>query len=259
MRALICILSLNLLSSVAHAEEKKEPPAKPELPVARIIAPLLIPIGSDLPIQLRGDHLDKAIKMILELDGETFEFDPTDKKADLGEIKGFDNKEIGSTMCMAKCSIPANWIGKAFNVRIMTEGGQTEPMTCRVAGEKEIPEKEPNQGFKDAQPIKVSQSVFGEINNEKDVDVFSISLKAGQKIRISVMTNTRTNLLDPFVTIFDHNGSQVAGQDDSGLDRDPNFVFSPPVEANWFVVLQDAHRLGSEWHAYTLKVSETSK
>ena len=259
MRAWICILSLNLLSSVTHAEEKKEPPSKPELPVARIIAPLVIPVGSNLPIRIRGDHLDKAKKMILELDGETFEFDPTDKKADLGEIKGFDNKEIGSTMCMAECSIPADWVGKAFNVSIMTEGGQTEAMICRVAGEKEISEKEPNQGFKDAQPIKASQSVFGEINHDKDVDVFSISLKAGQKIRISVMTNTRTTLIDPLVSVFDRNGSQVSGQDDSGLDRDPDFVFSPPTEATWFIVLQDAHRLGSEWHAYTLKVSESTK
>ena len=60
-------MSLNLLSSVTHAEEKKEPPSKPELPVARIIAPLVIPVGSNLPIRIRGDHLDKAKKMILEL------------------------------------------------------------------------------------------------------------------------------------------------------------------------------------------------
>jgi hypothetical protein len=244
------------VACLVGAEEKKEDEKQPEPPVARMLTPLIIPTGSNLTMRVRGDFLDKAHAMLLESDAGSQRFDLKEKKGGIDAVKGFDNKDIGGTMCLAEVTIPVEWSGKPFTVKVLADAGESECLSGQVAGENDRPEHEPNAGFQQAQAVELNQTVYGSIENDKDVDVFSLSLKANQRVRISVRAHAGTAVLDPLVTLYDAQGVQVDWQDDVGFQRDPNFVFDPAAEGDWFIVVQDAHRLGGEWHAYVLAVSE---
>ena len=114
-----------------------------------------------------------------------------------------------------------------------------------------IQEKEPNDGFKTAQPISLGKTVVGTIHDQRNVDVFEIKGEAGQKVTISVRAQQPGSLMDPFVTLYDSAGQVVTGSDDSD-GRDCKLNVTLGKTGSYFIVIQDANDAGGTHFAYLL-------
>ena len=118
-----------------------------------------------------------------------------------------------------------------------------------------VEEKEPNNGFREAQKLEPGKSVRGGIQGEKDVDVFEFPAKAGQKLTVTV-TGGSALVMDAALTCYDARGQFLAASDDAEA-RDPALTLTAVADGPIFLCVSDAHDKGGEWHSYLLTVAAT--
>src|SRR5262249_38904500 len=116
-----------------------------------------------------------------------------------------------------------------------------------------VPEKEPNDGFRQAQVIQLPQVIEGAIDRAKDVDVFRFEGKAGQKLAFEVQAGRYGSALDAILTLYDANGQEVASKD-AGDSADPILEVTLPKAGTYYLSLMDAHDQGGVTHPYRLTV-----
>lgn len=66
-----------------------------------------------------------------------------------------------------------------------------------------VAEKEPNDGFREAQRVALPQEIQGQINRDQDVDLFCFEGRAGQKIFLEVRAARYGSALDFILTLDD--------------------------------------------------------
>ena len=152
----------------AHAAEKK-PGDGP-----RIIAvtPLEITRGTKTTLLLRGLKLDTAT-------GVQVSPDTAQLAATIGEKKkaplpnGAEANKIGDTQVAAIIDTPESLAATSLKIAVTTPEGTTAALEIPVVNATDLTdEKEPNGGFREAQPIKAGERLRGCIKEDKDVDVF---------------------------------------------------------------------------------------
>ena len=127
----------------------------------------------------------------------------------------------------------------------------------------EIMEKEPNNDPKEAQKATLPVIVNGRINAPGDVDVFTFTCKAGEKVIAEVVARRLNSPLDAFLKITDETGLQVAFNDDmedkgSGLlthQADAYLSFTAVASGRYYLSLGDAQRKGGPDYTYRLRIS----
>ena len=247
-----CWLAVGPSSIVAQDEAKPEPPKPPK---ALAVSPVILRIGEETQVRVRGDNLEAAEELrITPLGGgNAITLKPTEAKGGLPNIGKFSAKAAGVTMATLKTQIPGEWKPGEVEILVKTPGGVTEPLRARVVAPDRITkEKEPNNGFHQAQPQ--ASILTGVINSENDVDVFRVDAHAGDTYRIDCFANRGGSLLDPYLTIYDNTGRLLEDIDDSAEHRDPIVEFTAETDGPVFVVIQDANRYGSDWHTWALSI-----
>ncbi|MFT5468852.1 MAG: hypothetical protein ACI8UO_003964 [Verrucomicrobiales bacterium] len=256
MRRRASIFAVLALSSASvFAEEEKEP-LKP--PKALALLPIAPVIGKEITIQVRGDNLEAATEIRIASESGELKLKPDEAKSGLPSVDKLSPKVAGVTLAKVTTTLPMVWKPGELSVTVTTPGGETTALTTRMFADNAlIPEKEPNGGFHDAQPVDLAsqQLLTGVINSANDVDVFRIDAKTGESFRIETFANRGGSLIDPYLTIFSSSGQLLMEVDDSDGHRDAIFEITASEDGPIFVVLQDAHRYGSEWHTWTLKIA----
>lgn len=94
-------------------------------------------------------------------------------------------------------------------------------------------------------------------NDGSAVDVYAISLEAGQTITILVRRGFSRDypggFLDPYVYVFDESQTQLAEDDDSGEGLDARLIFTAPARGRYGVVVT-TYETGLHRGQYTLLV-----
>lgn len=230
------------------AEEKKDAP--------RItgIAPIGVSPGTEAKLKIRGVKLDAATEVRFPafpaLKAEVKE----KKKADLPN--GAEAKDVGDTQCEALVKLPADLPLGTLSIEVVTPGGTTEPREIAVvdAGAR-VEEKEPNNGFAEAQSIEPGEVIRGSVKEDRDVDVFAFAATVERTVTIEVMAARRASMLDPLISIYDEQRRLLRVVDDAET-RDAVLTFRAPKAGRYFIVLQDAGDRGGTWHNYELTVKE---
>jgi hypothetical protein len=119
-----------------------------------------------------------------------------------------------------------------------------------------IPEKEPNDGFRQAQKIQVPQVIDGLIDRPRDVDVFRFEGKAGQKVICEILAARHGSALDSILTIYDAQGRELASNDDTEASPDSRLEVTLPKAGIYHVTVMDAHDQGGPEHVYRLVVRQ---
>src|SRR5206468_487094 len=96
-------------------------------------------------------------------------------------------------------------------------------------------------------------AVEGTIKNERDVDVFKIEGKKGDKLRIEVQANRFGSPVDAMLTLHDAN-RRIVDSADTGTNPDPILVVTLPKDGTYFLSVIDAHDLGGANFGYRLIV-----
>lgn len=243
-----CVLFV-FLGNVAAQETKIESPRITSFAPQRLVP------GAKTVLRVLGHKLSGALEVRFGEGSGLVPVRVREKKA--AELpKGLEAKDAGDTQFEVEVDIPATFPEGDLALSVATINGITPARSIRVVGgEAALEEKEPNNGFREAQALKVGGVVFGAIRTDKDVDVYVVSLSGGRRVRAEIFASRRCSLLDAVLSVYDSKGRQLASSDDF-KDRDPLIECGLPADGKIFVAISDAHDRGSVWHGYEMRVSE---
>ena len=234
-----------------RAEDKPAPPP-------RILAmePVTLVQGYNGILKIRGVQL-KSTQQVQFSDAPNIKVEIKDKK-DGGDVQGFDKADIGDSEVHIQLSIPPDQPTATLTFTIQTETGSTAPMKIELlATGQSVEEKEPNNGFREAQPIELGRPVRGNISQDKDVDVYQFTGKSGDKIRAEIRAARAGSLMDGMLMLYNARGLLLVQEDDSATSRDPEMEITLPADGTYFLVVNDAHDRGGEWRSYELMLKAT--
>ncbi|HKI37674.1 MAG TPA: hypothetical protein VKA46_37830, partial [Gemmataceae bacterium] len=175
-------LALVLAAATSLPAQDKKPPEKKDAPTVIVALPLGVPPGKATKVTLRGLKLDTATEVRFRAPKATAKV-VSKGKTTVPNMQ--EAKRVGDTQIEVEVTLPADVPEGAAEFTVVTPAGESAPHHLLV--EKTIPviaEKEPNNGFKQAQPIALPQAVDGVIGQNQDVDVFRFEGKAGQRVVI---------------------------------------------------------------------------
>jgi len=245
-KSFIAVMILSI-SSTTIAQEKKKPDKK-DTPRVAVVLPLGVVPGKTAKLAIRGRKLADATAVRFKNGRITAKI--VSKGA--APVPDKNPDKVGDTQVVVEAAIPGDVAGNLDFV-VVTPAGESKPHMLLV--ETRLPviaEKEPNEGFRQAQPVKLPVVIEGSIDRQRDVDVFRFEGKAGQKIVIEVLAARHGSALDSIVTLYDAAGQQIASSDDTkdGLDSRLDVVL--PATGVYHIALIDAHDSGGPIHVYRL-------
>lgn len=232
----------------AQADEPKKVPAG-----ITAIEPAALVTGCTATLKIRGFKLKEATEL-------RFPKAPAVKvaikeKKDAAQPTGLENNVVGESQIMVELTLPADLPAGLLEFSIATPAGDAAGRITVIGPAAVVDEKEPNNGFREVQKLEPGRSARGTIGKDKDVDVYEVAGKAGQKLKVSV-TGGSALLMDAALTCYDSHGHVLATSDDVD-GRNPSLLLTPAADSPVFLCVSDAHDKGGEWHTYLLTVEET--
>ena len=246
------LAAVSFSSATLFAQDKKE--EKKDPPRIVMAVPLAVSPGEKIKLTLRGVGLDSA-KAVQLGDGES-KLEATIKSKGKTKVPDkYDAKAVGDTQIEIEFTLPSQTPTGKVTIVAITSDGETKAYDLRViAADDMIDEKEPNDGFKQGQVVKIGLTIRGHITQSNEVDVYQFNAKAGQKITCESLASRLGSALDPLLTLYDANSNFVSMQDDADKSRDAILSFTAPTDGTYYLVIQDALDRGEPTHAYLLQV-----
>jgi hypothetical protein len=235
--------------ATGFAEEKKIEPPK-----VLLAFPFGLISGRTNNVEVRGIALTNATA--LRLEGKDPSWTITLKTNGAAQLAcGLEAAKFGDTRLEVAIFVPTNAATGKVSFVVATAQGETPPRDLLVVDIATFAEeKEPNGGFRQAQEIRLPETIQGSIHEAKDVDVFIIHGKAGQKIRAEVAAQSWGSALDGLLSLYDSSGRLLASADDHGSSKDPILEFLFPADGDYYLSLIDALDAGGPLYFYQLSV-----
>lgn len=240
--------SLALLLILAPLQEKKDTP--PPDPKILCFTPLGVKAGETIKVIARGLNLDKVESVACAGGGAELKIKSKGKAA---LPKDAELALVGDTQVEIEVK-DAREGTLALVVTTPAGKAPAHPLLILPA-DKLVREKEQNGGFTTAQPVEAGQWIEGSVSAPKDVDVFKISGKAGERWVFEAVAHRHGSALDPTLTFYAEGGRQLAVQDDGASSRDPLLRVTLPADGTYYLSLIDAHDQGGATHPYLLHVT----
>lgn len=79
----------------------------------------------------------------------------------------------------------------------------------------------------------------GRIEVPSDIDVFAVSLSAGQQYTFELWTPETSGLADPYLVLLGADGSQMKTDDDTGIGLDSLLTFTAPTSSTYYLAAMD--------------------
>jgi hypothetical protein len=239
-----------ILAMPAAAQKKKVAENKGP-PRVILVLPLGAAPGTTTKLTVRGFGLEGAKEIRLEgAKGSA-------KIVSTGKAPVFDKNpdKVGDTQVEVMLTIDAALPAGPVALVVVTPAGATSPHPLLV--ETQLPvraEKEPNDGFRQAQTLALPVVLEGRVERPRDVDVFRFEGKAGQKLSAEVQAARYGAPLDAILTLYNEAGQEIASNDDFADSRDARLEATLPAAGVYYLSLLDAHDSGSALHVYRLIV-----
>lgn len=236
---------------VAQAQEKPLPP-----PHITALSPIAVSPGFKGVVRLRGIQIKDASEIRAGSAAKPDTLAIKEKK-DAAVPNGMEKDLVGEHEVSVDLALPTGFPEGPLSLTLTARGLTTNAVPLQVVpAEKLVVETEPNPGFRQSMKIAPGQIIAGLIKEPRDVDVFEMAAKKGQKLRVTVAAGGATSLCDPLLTAHDAEGRPIAARDDASLTtRDAEINLEPATDGPVYLVVQDALDFGGDWHGYRLEVS----
>ena len=171
--------------------------------------------------------------------------------------KPFDAARVGDSQVELEVDLPSSPGPAEVTLVLATATGQAKtPPLAVLDGQDVIDEQEPNNGFREAQPIEFGKTIRGSIQAPDDVDVYRFTGRAGQRVRIEVLAARAGSLLDSTISLYDTHYRSLFTNDDSDLGSDSLITATLPTDGIYYMSITDANDTGSPVHGYQLTFKE---
>jgi hypothetical protein len=234
--------------------QKKDAP-KDAAPQPIVTLPLAIDKGKSTKLTVRGLHVDSAIEVHVSEPKSSGRI--AGKGTNIPVPKDANPAQLGDSEIEIEITIPEEVPSGVVPFTLVGPGGESKPHSLIVNDETpRVAEKEPNNGFGEAQPIAVPQIVEGLIKQPQDVDVFRVEGKAGDRIVFEVQARRFGSPVEAMLTLYDADGQILATAEGAGPRRDPVLKALLPRDGRYFLALIDANDQGGPIWVYRLLVSK---
>ena len=239
-----------------HSADDKKPDKK-EPPTVTMAVPFAVVPGRTNQIVVRGLFLTNASEIHVLSARQPLRVEIKSRgKATVPEKA--DVKKVGDTQLEVELVLQEDFAPGDLPLVVQTPDGTTNTnLLYVVPGRLLLFEKEPNPGFRKSNSISVPQVIQGTIGEANDVDVFRLEGKAGQHVVAETRSSDYGSLLDPIVTLHDHNGHVLATSDDA-RGRDARIAHVLPKDGAYFLSINDAHDRGGMVYGYLLEIRGTT-
>ncbi len=244
----LLLVLLLLPASVVLAQRKK--PMPKDQPKVLVALPLGVPPGKTSKLTLRGLKLDGAKEVRLAGKGSVRLL----KKSKVAVPPQQDAQRIGDSQVEVEVTLPADITGEHVELSVTTPAGTSAAHKVLLDRTPPVAEKEPNDGFKQAQQVKIGQTIQGRIDRAQDVDVYRFEGKAGDKLVVEVFAARLGSALDSFLTLHDAEGQILAMSDDIEGSTDSKVEVTLPRAGRYHASVSDAHDQGGPVHVYRLVI-----
>jgi hypothetical protein len=254
MRILCCLLlclslPLFFLSSAPSQDKKAD---KKDTPKVVVAVPFGIPAGVKTTVTIRGLKLDTATEVRF---AEPKVEAKISKKVKAPPPNNADPNKLGDSFLEVEVTLPPDLAQPHLEFIIVTPAGESPAHRLLIDSEPfPSAEKEPNNGFKQAQRVSLPLVIAGSIPQSQDVDVFRIDGQQGQKIVAEVFAARHGAPLDAILTLYDAAGQILASNDDIDGSTDSRLEVTLPAAGVYYLNLADAHDQGGPAFVYRLKL-----
>jgi hypothetical protein len=247
------VFVLLLAGSAALAQDKKD--EKSDAPRITALSPLAIKTGETTTVRLRGMKLEKATAVKMVVPDVSLKLTLM-KAAAADGGKDDKSKGFGDTVVELDVRVPDVHFGGEVELFVVTPDSQTAPVKLAIVkAERLIDEVEPNGGFRKAQAVPERCLIRGVIGEEKDVDVYRVSGRAGQMLSVQLKAAGIASVLDASLTLYNARGQILKTVDDLPPSRDPALEYKLPEDGDYFFAVTDSHDRGSPTtHPYLVQV-----
>lgn len=252
-RILLLVLAICSAGTVGRsqfavrAEEKKEPP------VIKVTAPLGIVDGVTVTLLIRGFKLGE----ITELKFPELKTPPVftiKSKGAAPAVQRVPADKIGDTQVEVELTLPVDTPPGTTTFVVIGPHGQSEPRKLVVLeATKVVTEKEPNDGFGEAQEVTLGQTISGVLKEGQNTDIFRFTGEAGKRVKIDVQAAQFGSPLNPFVLLHDADGQLISEVDDGPNGSDLVLETTLPKSGRYFLTIRDAESASSPMHAYLIR------
>jgi hypothetical protein len=234
-------------SSLLLAQEKKKPLPKDQ-PKILVALPFGVKPGAAAKITLRGLKLDTAKDVRVSPRGSVKLL----SKSKAPVPPQMDAAKVGDSQAEIELTVPADAPGESVQIIVAGPGGDSAPHAVRIDRTRIVAEKEPNDGFKQAQPVELGQVIQGAISNPTDVDTYRFEGKAGQRVVLEIHASRWGSPLDSVLTLYDSTGATLETSDDIDGSTDSRIETTLARKGTYYVAVSDANDQGAAFFAYRL-------
>lgn len=249
-RSSLALVLLLLPGLLLTAQEKKTD--KKDLPRVIVASPLGIAPGKAAKVVLRGHKLDTATAVRVSTKSATVRL-LSKGKAAVPAMQ--EAARVGDTQAEVEITLPPEVPTGTVELVVVTPTGESAAYRLFVDGAPgALAEREPNNGFAQAQAVARPQTIDGVISPPQDVDVYRFDGKAGQRVVLEAQAARHGSALDSFLSLYDASGRLLASNDDADGTTDSRIEATLPRDGAYLVSVIDAHDQGGPAHVYRLVI-----
>jgi hypothetical protein len=220
-----------------------------EGPKLLVPIPLGVPPGIPTRLTFRGLRLDTVTEVRCQAPKATAKLL---SKGKAGVPRPEEAPRLGDTQVEMELTLPPDYPGRTVTVSVVTPAGESPAQPLLVERDPILAEKEPNNGFREAQPVVLPLELQGTVGQPQDVDVFRIEARAGQRLVLEVFAARFGSPLDPLLTLYDAAGRIVARSDDVDGSTDARIEITLPGDGAYLLEVADANDQGGPQYLYRL-------
>lgn len=185
--------------------------------------------GVETKVTFYGNRLEDAQEVLFHTPGITFK-----------DLKVVDPKKVEATLVIA----PDCRLGE-HHLRLRCASGTSYARNFWVSQFPNVDEVEPNDDFAAPQKIGLNVTIEAEAKPE-ETDYYQVSMKKGQRLSIEIeglrINNITNNIaIDPFVSVMNLDGFEIASADGSALLKQESIVsVEIPEEGDYIVEIRDS-------------------
>ena len=198
-------------------------------------------------VTLRGHKLDGVKQVACAVPGVTVKVLGNARKTSPASTLSL--ARTGDTEVDVELKLPKDFRGDSVPL-VLTAGPRSRPFALPVDPPGVVAEKEPNNGFAQAQKLTLPATFAGVVSGDRDVDVVQFTLAAGQTVRVEAVT--LGSPLDPTLTLWDADRHILASADDRGGHI---ITFTAPRAGTYFASVADANDQSGGLFGYRLRVT----
>ncbi len=166
----------------------------------------------------------------------------------------------GDTQIEIELTLPPEMTPAEVTIAAINPAGESPPLRLLVDdGLLRVAEKEPNDGFRQAQPIRLGTVIEGVIQSPQDVDVFAFEGRAGQRVAFTAYASRYGSPLEAMLAVYDAAGHVVRMSDDVGRGENARLDLTLPRDGRYYMAVVDAHDTGGAHHRYRLRTEEVKE